>query len=461
MKPDPQSFRDPQAQVLRSPDGRILRALTAKAAERDDRFRSQGLIDSLVRAGLLVESWRPTDLACPDGLAAVVESRRVRFPSYPYEWSFAMLQDAALLTLRLARRLCESGGTLRDASAYNVLFDGARPVFIDVMSPGDAQDGEPWVAYGQFCDHFLAPLLIEACRGVPFQPLLRSSLEGVSIVDQLPRMMRLRDVLKPGVLVHVMLRALVERRARNMTTPERVRVRRLRLSREALLAQLAALERVVARLRSRMPSVWARYETFAPYTDVALEEKAQFVEASCRRAGGGACAWDVGANTGRFSRVLARHFERVLALDIDAGAVDGLYRAVRGTVDGGRILPLVLDFANPSPSQGWAGQERSTLLDRARPSLATYLALVHHLCLGRGIPIALFAEQVARVSPHAVIEFVAADDPMAQALLATRNEFHPNYDRDGLRSALLRRGRILAELELSHTRTLLHFVATP
>jgi hypothetical protein len=365
-----------------------------------------------------------------------------------------MLRDAALLTLDVLARALERGATLKHASAYNVLFDGARPLFIDVASLVPHEEGTPWLGYGQFCDHFLAPLMLEAYRGIPFQPFLRGSLEGLSIGGRLSPLLGWRDWLRPGVLTHVKLRALLDRRTRDLPTEARRDVRRATLPRTAVLANVRGLRKVIGRLVSQATSVWAGYADANTYDEGLNAKKEAFVADAAARAGGETLAWDVGANTGRYARVLARRFATVVAMDADPGAVDRLYRELRGTPDQQRLLPLVVDVMNPSPAQGWRGTERATLGARGRPELALYLALVHHLCLGRGVPRDGFLDLVRDTAPLAVVEFVAREDAMSQRLVATKLEQHAGYDVDTFRSLARTRGEILAEEQLSATRWL-------
>ena len=450
----PASFRDPDARVLESDGPRILRALSPRALAEREAVERSGVLRELVDVGLVVDSAPAPDVAPPEGFAAVIASRRLAFPSYPYEWSFGMLRDAAALTLDVLARALERGATLKDASAYNVLFDGARPLLIDVASLVPHEDGTPWIGYGQFCDHFLAPLMLEAYRGVPFQPFLRGSLEGLSIGGQLAPLLGWRDWVRPGVLTHVKLRAMLDRRTQDLGTESRKEVRRVSLPRHAVLANVRGLRRLIERLESRAPSVWARYEEANSYDEVLAARKEAFVDAAGGRAAGTALAWDVGANTGRYARVLARRFTTVVAMDADAGAVDRLYGAAKGTADARTILPLVIDAMNPSPAQGWRGAERSTLGQRGRPDLTLYLALIHHLCLGRGVPLASFLDLVRESSPLAVVEFVTIEDAMSQRVLATKTEHHADYDLDTFRALVGERGEVLAEERLSPTRSL-------
>jgi hypothetical protein len=452
----PSSFRDPDARVLAGDDdGRVVRALSARAAAVDADLRARGVLDELVRDGLLVASQPCTDVAVPAGWAAVVESPRLPFVSYPYEWSFGMLQDAALLTLRLTERLLAREAILKDASAYNVLFDGSAPLFIDVASLAAYEPDSPWVAYAQFCDQFLAPLMLEAYRGVPFQPALRGSLEGLSITEHLAPLLSAADLRRAGVLVHVKVRAMLDRRSERLPTGLRREVRRAAVPKAAVLRNLRGLQRVVAGLRSGARSVWAGYDEENTYDQASTARKSAFVAAACERLGGGRMAWDVGANTGRYSRILAARYACVVALDADAGAVDRLYRALAGTPQARTIVPLVADLLDPSPARGWRGRERAGLLERVRPELALYLALVHHLCLGHGVPLDDFVDFACATSPAAVIEFVAADDPMSQAILATKAVAHPGYDLAAFRALAAQRARIAAEESVSPTRHLM------
>jgi hypothetical protein len=257
------------------------------------------------------------------------------------------------------------------------------------------------------------------------------------------------------VFAHVKLRALIDRRARNLGRGTRRQVRQVRLPKAAVLANIQRLRRLVGRLESRLATLWTTYDDCNTYDTAMIERKEAFVARACERLGPCRLAWDLGANTGRYSRVLARHAAQVVAMDGDPGAVDRLYRAVRGTAAAGTILPLVVDLMNPSCAQGWRGTERDGLLGRGRPELALYLAVVHHICLGQGVPLPAFLDWVRETSPLAVVEFVALEDPMSQTVLATQLETHGGYDLATFRRLAAERGAILAEESLSSTRTLL------
>jgi len=447
----PSSFRDPAARVLAEEGPRVRRVLSAGAAADDARLRGAGLFAELERAGWLIPSWRRDDLIAPDGWAAVVETQRLPFVSYPAEWSFSMLRDAALLTLQLTERALERGAMLKDASAFNVLFDGARPRFVDVSSLTPRDADAPWLAYGQFCDHFLAPLMLEAYRGVPFQSFLLGSLEGLPVAT-LARLLSARDLLRRGVALHVAARAWLERRNAAPDAAASRTARALPLPAAALQRNVRGLQRIVGGLRSCATSAWGDYAVAVDATMTA--RKSAFVEAAATRFGGGQLAWDVGANTGHYSRILARHYACVVAIDADAGAIDRLYAGLQAAPEAERIVPLVVDIMQPTPARGWRGRERAGLSERGRPQLALHLALSHHLCLGRGVPLDEWLDLVRETSPAAVVELVAADDPHSQALLATRTAHHAGYDLPSFRALAAQRFELLAEEMLTPTRTL-------
>ena len=115
----------------------------------------------------------------PEPPAGVLRHERIPFVSYPYEWTFSMLKDAALLQLDLLLDALGHDMVLKDSTPYNVQFKGARPTFVDVGSFERMREGEPWVGYRQFCMLYLYPLLLQSAKGVPFQPWLRGSIDGL------------------------------------------------------------------------------------------------------------------------------------------------------------------------------------------------------------------------------------------------------------------------------------------
>ncbi|MCP3976741.1 MAG: hypothetical protein GY720_19830 [bacterium] len=447
------SFRDPSARVFYH-EGRVLRGLAPDAADVDAATRASGLMGQLVSKGLFVDNWIVDDVEPPEGVprAAVVESARLPVVSYPSEWSFAMLKDAALVTLDANLAALEEGFILKDASAFNLIFDATTPVIIDVSSIDPFGEKGIWTAYSQFCDHFLAPLMLESYAGVPFQRFLHGKVDGLPIGD-LNRMLRGRSGIHKGVLSHVRLRSALERRASRMDTQERSDVGGAQLPTEAIVGSMQKIRKLISGLESTAGSTWADYEEALPYAPAEVEAKARFVEEVAAAAASHDVALDVGANAGRFTKILSNHFDHVIGIDKDAGAIDGLYRAA-GDAGLDNLTPLVVDITNPTPSFGWRGSERASFVDRVKPSFATWLAVVHHLCLGIGIPIDQVVALIAESSDEAVVEFVSIEDPMSRRISASRQDALAPYSQEVFEEAVA--GTVVSRSQVTETRALYH-----
>jgi hypothetical protein len=450
---DPASFRDPSGFVFRR-DGVLYRQIQPSAAADWEALRSSGLLERLIDDRLLVDhSDAPLSAAALPDAVAVIQPRHLDFISYPYEWSFSQLKEAALLTLELQSRALDAGMRLKDASAYNVQLDAGRPILIDSLSFEVAEPTEPWPAYRQFCEHFLAPLALIAYRDARCGLMLREFIDGIPL-DLAARLLPGRTRLNLGLASHLHVHAGAQRRAAAAPPPAEGTARPVRrISATGQRALLDSLRRTVAGLRWEPSSHWTEYASTTSYSEGATASKGEIVR-EMLAAVGGTTAWDVGANTGAYSAMAADAGYRVIAWDQDAGSVEAHWRRVRGG-SGPAILPLVLDLANPSPSIGWALEERASFLERGEPDVILALALVHHLAIGNNVPLAGVARLFARMAPWAIVEFVPKDDPMTRRLLAARRDIFEHYTIDGFRAAFGKSFRIARETRITDSpRTL-------
>jgi SAM-dependent methyltransferase len=453
---DPGSFRDPDSRVFLRGD-EVLRALSKSGLADWEALSRTGFFERAQAEGRVVPTQRVPgpEVAEVFGDSAVAALRHERIPviSYPYEWPFSMLRDAARLQLELLRSALAEDMILKDASPYNVQFRGAKPVFIDVGSFERLPQGEPWAGYRQFCCLFLFPLMLQAYAGLEFQPWLRGSLEGIAPVDA-RAVLRGRHTLRRGVLTHVALHARLEQREGDRDT--RSEVRRAGFRKEMIEANAKGLERLVTRLDwGSSETAWSGYGERAHYDEAELEQKDQFVRDACAGVGTG-LAFDLGANDGRYSRIASEHCDYVVAVDGDQMSIDALYRRLReeGKED---ILPLVMNLADASPARGWRGRERSRLEERGRPDLVLCLALVHHLSIAANVPLAEIVDWLASLGGVLVIEFADREDEMVQRLLARKPEdAHPDYHADSFERALTERFDISRREELASGRRTLY-----
>lgn len=394
--------------------------------------------------------------------AGVIRHERVPVISYPFEWSFEMLRAAALVQIDVTRRAVAAGFSTKDATSYNVVFHGSRPVFVDIGSFERAKPAEPWPGYRQFCDLFLNPLVLQAVAGIDFQPWLRGALDGISSSD-VAAAIPARSRLRHGLAVHLTMHARAQRRYADTDAERDVKddLARAGFSPKLVLAQLDNLERTVRALRwQAQHSEWSDYTDRSHYQGTDLEEKERFVAEAAAALSPG-LVLDLGANDGRFSLLALEHgAASVVAADSDHLVIDQLFRRL-GQLGEERILPLVIDLANPSPPMGWRSRERAAFVDRVRPDLVLCLAVVHHLALTNTAPFEHIVALLADFEAPLVVEFPHPDDPMAARLLARKRtgEFD-HYRVDAWERALTERFAIDVRHELA-TRTLYRCTPLP
>ena len=424
------SFRDRSGFVF-TRDGKLYRQINQVARADYERLRDSGLYDRLVKSGDLVRHEEADAGLSPDGLAfRVIRPELVRFVSYPYEWCFSQLKEAALLTLRLQAVAAEHGMGLKDATPYNVAFWQGRAVWIDTLSFEAAQPGAPWVAYRQFCEMFLAPLALMSLVDVRLLALLRSNLDGVPL-DLASALLPASSRLRPGLLMHIHMHAAAQRRLQGRAPSSPTQKP---LSRTALAGIVESLQGTVKRLEWREAGTeWGDYYDRTNYSEAAFAHKRQIVEAAIDRLAP-ASVWDLGANDGTFSRLASTRGIPTVAFDVDPLAVEKNYRRAKQAAER-TILPLLLDLTNPSAASGWAGEERDALADRGPADLALVLALVHHLAIAHNVPLPRIAEYLARLARGLVIEFVPKEDSQVQRMLASRADIFDDYTQAGFERA--------------------------
>lgn len=446
------SFRDPSG-FLFSRDGVIYRRVNRKYEQEYARLMESGLYNKLVKAALLIPHVE-VDQAAADSepLYKIIQPERVPFISYPYEWSFSQLKDAALATLSIQRRALKAGMSLKDASAYNIQFVRGKATLIDTLSFETYKEGHPWIAYRQFCQHFLAPLALMALRDVRLNQLLRIYIDGVPL-DLASGLLPSKTRLNFGLLTHIHLHAGAQKRF----SGAEVKSRAATMSKQAMTGLIDSLDATVRKLEWKPGGTeWGNYYDITNYSDSAFEHKKQLVREWSTTVKP-SLVWDVGANKGVFSRVAAESSVYVVSSDIDPTAVEQNYRQIKEEKKE-NILPLLIDLTNPSPSIGWANEERDSFAGRGPADMILALALIHHLAISNNVPLAQAADFFAKVGKRLVIEFVPKSDSQVQKLLASREDIFPNYTREGFESAFQQRFRISEAVNVRESERVLYLM---
>lgn len=415
------SFRDPSG-FLFCREESIFRQINFVYKEEYDFLIESGLYKDLADSNLLIPH-EETDIngPAPDKLYKVIKPEKVPFISYPYEWCFSQLKDAALATLEIQKRSLNFGMSLKDCSAYNIQFKNGKPIFIDTLSFEEYNEGQPWVAYRQFCQHFLAPLALMSHKDIRLNQLLRVYIDGIPL-DLASSLLQFYTRFEFSLLVHIHLHA----RAQGHFADKTIKITKGRITRLSFMGLVDSLESAIRKLKWKARgSEWGDYYEDINYSPEGFRHKKQIVSDFLDKLNP-RVVWDLGANIGIFSRIASDKKIQVISFDADPAAVEKNY--IQCISKGEKnILPLLLDLTNPSPAIGWNNEERIALLERGPADTVLALALIHHLVISNNLPLNEIADFFSRICDSLIIEFVPKEDSQTQRLLSTRKDIFTNY----------------------------------
>ena len=421
------SFRDPSGFVFKR-NGILYRQVNLSYQKAYDQLMSSGLYATLSEKGWMVKHEETLEPPAEKAISyKVIQPQRIPFISYPYEWCFSQLKDAALLTLDIAQMALEKGLILKDASAYNIQFLDGKPVFIDTLSFDLYREGALWEGYRQFCQHFLAPLALAALEDIRLVQMLRVYIDGIPLdlaSQLLPAKTR---VGLSGLALHIHMHARMQRQNASQAHAQTAD---LSLSKSGLMNVLSGLRKTITSLKWEPKGTeWGNYYEATNYSSTAFQQKGEIVAKMIAQVGP-EIIWDLGANNGLFSREGSKQGIMTIASDIDPVAVEKDYLAVKqqGEIN---LLPLIIDLTNPSAANGWANQERDSFAQRGPVDLIMALALIHHLAISNNVPLAAVADYFASIAKWAIVEFVPKSDSQVKRLLSTRKDIFTNYSEEG------------------------------
>lgn len=383
-----------------------------------------GLYEQLEKIGRLV-THQESDIP-PFNLDAsfkVIQPELIPFISYPYEWSFSQLKEAALATLSIQKRALKVGMSLKDASAYNIQFHLGKAMLIDSLSFEFYKEGQPWVAYKQFCQHFLAPLALMAKRDIRLSQLLRVYIDGIPL-DLASDLLPSSTKLNAGLMMHIHLHAKAQIKYADENVEEQKQKKEI--SKQALLSLIDSLRNTVKKLEwNPAGTEWGNYYEITNYTDAAFLHKKELISEWLKERKP-TQVWDLGANNGIFSRLASDQGVFTVSFDIDPAAVEQNYQQVKGAKEKS-LLPLVLDITNPSPALGWHNRERESFIERAPADMIFALALIHHLAISNNVPLTQLVDFFHAMGKWLIIEFVPKSDSQVKKLLQSREDIFDEY----------------------------------
>ena len=414
------SFRDPSGYMFQQ-DGELFRHINPSYFADYDHLMQSGLYEKLVQKKFLI----PHEEVSKSQNGVTIKPKKVNFISYPYEWCFSQLKDAALLTLNIMEIALEHGMILKDASNYNVQFHHGSPIFIDTLSFERVEEGRSWQAYRQFCQHFLAPLMLMSYRDIRLNQLLKVYIDGIPL-DLASSLLPMRSRFNLSSAFHIHLHAKLQKKYQDDTKSTSTKTKGFTLLTLKRFVQglISATENLSWKVQK--DSEWYDYYIDNNnYSVNSLSQKEQIIDAWLELLKP-QTVWDLGANTGRFSVIASKHSNNVIAFDIDLSCVESFYLHLKKQTS--NIIPLVLDLTNPSPSIGWGHEERASLMERGPVDAILALGLIHHIAIVNNVPLSHVAKFFSQICNTLIIEFVPKEDSQVIKLLSTREDIFAEYD---------------------------------
>jgi hypothetical protein len=446
----PASFRDPSGFVF-SYDGIIYRQVNNYFKNNFGLLMNSGLYHSAIEKRLMISHQQINkNFSGENNWYTTLLPEQLNYLSYPFEWSFDMLKDAALTTLEAAGEAIKFGMVLKDASAFNIQFHKGKMQLIDSLSFEKYDGSSPWVAYRQFCEQFAAPLICMHYLKYPLQELLFAHVDGIPL-PLAKKIVPWRSKLNLNILLHLHLHVGFTSKKKNNNSYQ------AGFSILKLQQLYKSLEETIRFCKPTFFSTaWSDYYEEASLREDYLKNKKEIVKEWINTIPAEK-AVDLGANDGTFSEILAARNIYTISADYDSIAVNKLYKRIRET-NNEKIHPLILNLSNPTPAFGFNNEERMSFVQRTKVDIVLALAVVHHLTIAKNIPFELIASFFSRLGKILIIEFVPKDDPKIKIMLEGRKDIFEAYTEENFLNAFCAHYKILGSREIGKSKRKLFFM---
>ena len=440
---DSGSFRDPSGRVFKFLENnslRIIRGVTDQTFQEQAELIDSQLYASLVKEKKIVDtkpfkSTAMLDSETQKSWPYFLEHAPIDLITYPYEWTFGQLKDAAILHLEILKECLENGWIVKDSTPYNIQFVNNKPIFIDTPSITKWESGSGWDSYRQFCMMFLYPLMLESYLDIDFRVFLRSNLDGIDPKTTF-NIIGFRKIYKRGVFFHVYLPHKIEKNilAKERDTAAAKKRTNISHSKLSVIALVDSMLGIIKSLKVKSKvSVWGDYDHINTYEHDDNIKKQGFIDSVTNNKKYNT-VWDCGANTGLFSEHISGNAKKIIAMDGDILAVEKMYQRLKS--NDSNITPMVINLENMSPDHGFNASERTRLELRSKPDLIMCLAIIHHIRISANIPCDNFLSYLRSLNSEIIIEFVQRDDEMVKKLLLNKKEQYQDYNLEAFEDSI-------------------------
>ena len=442
---DPGSFRDPAGQIYNY-NNKILRILDEEGKNRFDFLKKNNLLENCIAKNFLIQSAELKN----DNLILekfknkiILEHKKLDYISYPYEWSFDQLKNAAIHHLDFHIFLLNNEATLLDASAFNIQYNGHETVFIDVLSIKKYEEGEYWKAHKQFCENFLNPLILKSKKGIDFNNWFKGNLEGITTND-LNAILNFRDKFSYNIFTQVVLLDYLQQKAQKNKNIDIKKINRKKFPKRSFLGMLNNIKKLITSLEiKKNKTTWDDYSKNNTYKVEEENVKKKIVKEFSSKHKFKILA-DLGCNDGVYSEIcLNNGCEYVVGFDYDLNAVNNAFRSAKEKKL--NFLPLYFDASNPSSNLGWSQNERKGFMERVNFSGMLSLAFEHHLAIAKNIPLDQVIKWLIKIAPRGLIEFVPKNDETIKKMLTLKGDIFKDYNEENFKSLILKNAKINSE----------------
>ena len=451
------SYRDSAARVVKKEAGYFRYIFQEYKSEYNYLIQS-GLYQELVQLGLILEhSEIEIDNSDPK-IYKLLYPTQIPFQSYPFEWSYKQWIKAILAFLTINQIALKYGMILKDATPFNFYLSAGKAIMFDTSSFMFFNENDNWIAYKQFCEEFLSPIVLMHYNGTEWSKLTITELRGMHL-NFVSKQLPLKSWFNLTTLLHIHLHSRYSNKIYS-TENEIKKIKGFTVEKIQSLQQMIFKTITLWVKPYQYTNHWNGYYK----NDIESAEYLEDKETTIRK-------WleitkpisviDLGANTGKFSFIAAEYAERVVALEADDNCVDTIEKQILAN-NINNIVAIVGNLNEPSPNLGLLNSETKNIYERANSEMVLALALIHHLFFTNKISINQIGEILNKFSSkYLIVEFIEITDKRVQELIVNNHTNQEDYTETNFIESLAKYFKILEIKKLQNSNRSLLFMEKP